>query len=399
MIETHCTPLDNLISHKSIAEGVIRSIQKTKMSQDHITMDGIYDTKDFPFDKLSLTPPTALSGGNYFIKYSMNGAPLYIQSPQCKTKGGISKSGKRMHCDLMFTNENQDFIKWMEDLETFSCKSIFEHREKWFETEMDLADIENYFASPLKIYKSGKYYLARTNIHLRLGKMSLKIYNENEEDVDPETIGENTQIITIMEIQGIKCSARSFQIEVELKQMMVLQPQDLFEKCILGKGKTNGTVGITDNTTLTQINDEPNHKMKHEEEEDTFHSEEKIYLTSSQTNTLEENSGISDIADMAVQDFADLTIQDIVDPLLTEYEIDLDLDKVPEEDTFQIKARNEVYYKMYRDARKKAKDARNIALAAYLEAKQIKQNYSLDTDDSEEEEDMNAINDQPSDFL
>ena len=371
-------------------------------------MDGIYDTKNFPFEKLSLTPPTALSGGNYFIKYSMNGSPLYIQSPQCKTKGGISKSGKRMHCDLMFTNENPDFIKWMEDLETFSCKSIFEHRETWFETEMDLADIENYFASPLKIYKSGKYYLARTNIHLRLGKMSLKIYNENEEDVDPETIGENTQIITIMEIQGIKCSARSFQIEIELKQMMVLQPQDLFEKCILGKGKTMDASSISDTASKNVHLSSGIYEMNEEKEErhiDPILSEndpvveEKAEVVPSleeisQTNTLEENIGGSNLTDATDPLLTDPLLTDpllidplLTDPLLTEYEFHLDLDKVTEEETIQIKARNEVYYNMYRDAKKKAKEARNIALAAYLEAKQIKQTYSLDTDTSDEDDD------------
>lgn len=344
-------------------------------------MDGIYDTKDFPFDKLTLTPPTALSGGNYFIKYSMNGSPLYIQSPQCKTKGGISKSGKRMHCDLMFTNENHDFIKWIEDLETFSCKSIFENREKWFETEMDLADIENYFASPLKIYKSGKYYLARTNIHLRLGKMSLKIYNENEEDVDPDTISENTQIITIMEIQGIKCSARSFQIEVELKQMMVLQPQDLFEKCILGKGKSKGDSMLTNRVDKNDKTQELEEEPDQEHDQNIKQKPNSVLEEKVQTNTLEENAGVPTIiTNTIVQDSIGF---DITASPLVEYEIDLDLDKVSKEDTFQIKARNEVYYKMYRDARKKAKEARNIALAAYLEAKQIKQNYSLDTDDSD----------------
>ena len=225
-------------------------------------MENIYEPNSkFQFDKLILAPPTVLSGGNYFIKYLVNGSPLYIQPPTCKTKGGIIKAGKRMHCDLVFSNENMEFIKWMEDLEAYTCKYIYQNRAKWFETEMDLPDIENYFASPLKIYKSGKFYLARTNINTRLGKMSLKIYDENEQDIDPDTIGENTQIITIVEIQGIKCSSRSFQVEIEVKQMMVLKPSNLFERCILGKSKVEGNVGIENEThqpETTTHNDENN---------------------------------------------------------------------------------------------------------------------------------------------
>lgn len=197
-------------------------------------MEQIYETNPkFPFEQLRLTPPTVLAGGNYFIKYLIDGAPLYIQPPKCSTKQGITKGGKRFFTDLMFTNDHADFIQWLEQLESHTCKRIFENREQWFETPMEMHDIENYLTSPLKVYKSGKNYLVRTNIPSRLGKITLKIYDESEQDVDAETIRENMQVITIMEVQGIKCSLRSFQIELELKQMMVVKPSDLFDKCII----------------------------------------------------------------------------------------------------------------------------------------------------------------------
>ena len=37
--------------------------------------------------------------------------------------------------------------------------------------------------------------------------------------------------MTILEIQGIRCSMRSFQLEFEIKQMMLIQPiENVFEK-------------------------------------------------------------------------------------------------------------------------------------------------------------------------
>jgi hypothetical protein len=55
-----------------------------------------------------------------------------------------------------------------------------------------------------------------------------------------------------------------------------------------------------------------------------------------------------------------------------------------------LKQPNEVYYEIYRDARKKAKIAKNVAIKAYLEAKRIKNTYLLedfDSDVSSEDED------------
>ena len=356
--------------------------------------NGIYEPNDkFPFDKLTLTAPTVLSGGNYFIKYLVQGAPLYIQPPKCKTRGGITKSGKRNYCDLVFTNENEDFIRWMEDLETHTCRTIYNHREKWFETEMDLPEIENYFAAPLKSYKSGKFYLARTNIPTRLGKMTLKIYDESEQDVDPETIGENTDIITILEVQGIKCSARSFQIEMEVKQMMVLRPINLFERCILGKSRSEEPIpsGVMLETPIVTVTPIPT--------TETPSSCQDVILDNQSQPVEEEPSLVQSVDTTKFSQSLETEEHGSNDPLndpsidepytLDELEVDLNIDTLPEEDTFQIKARNEVYYTMYREARQKAKMARSVALAAYMEAKHIKTTYNLDdideSDDDKEE--------------
>jgi len=357
-------------------------------------MENIYDTNSkFPFDKLVLAPPTVLPGGNYFIKYLVNSMPLYIQPPKCKTKGGIVKSGKRMHCDLMFGNENTDFIQWMEDLEAHTCQAIFDNRAKWFETEMDLPDIENYFASPLKSFKSGKFYLARTNINTRLGKMSLKIYDEDEQDVDPETIGENTQIITILEVQGIKCSARSFQIEIEIKQMMTLKPANLFERCILGKNKTGSNSVFEKNIVPIFDTNNGDNEILDTVENNLAEIEPKLNNTEEMFEEPKENisTEIVDNSD-TLENLGQDTLENVVVPpnSLNDFEIDLNLDEVPATETFQIKARNDVYYEMYREARQKAKMARSMALAAYLEAKQIKNTYNLtDVEDSSESDDDN----------
>ena len=53
----------------------------------------IYDINEpFDFKNLTLNPPMVVSGGNYFIKYQMNGKNLYVQPPDCKIRGKISKT-------------------------------------------------------------------------------------------------------------------------------------------------------------------------------------------------------------------------------------------------------------------------------------------------------------------
>ena len=73
-------------------------------------------------------------------------------------------------------------------------------------------------------------------------------------------------------------------------------------------------------------------------------------------------------------------------------EFDLaELDKV---ETVHLTDPSEVYFKMYKEAKQKVKEAKMIALSNYLEAKRIKTTYLSDINlpsDEEEDEDDFAV--------
>ncbi len=364
-------------------------------------MEGIYNaTDEFPFSKLLLLKPTAVTGGNYFIKFRINELPLYIQTPKCNTKQGILKAGKKYFSDLMFTNEHESFIQWIEKLENYSQKYIYDHREMWFDTELDLHDIENSFSSCVKLYKSGKYYIVRTHVPTQLGKCSLKIYNESEDIVQPEDITDKNDIITILEFQGIKCSARSFQIEIEIKQILVLPDSNIFEKCILVKGKSKSESHDVSMRNLGTLQDVVENKEISDYDLSLNTTE---YLGKPQANmenaidTLISKKIIQDDIPKQTCDISESRELEDVDEDTEESstelkEIELSLDEIPENEQIQIKTRNDVYYKMYQDAKKKAKLAKDLALSAYLEAKRIKNTYMLaDLDDSDSDLDEESF--------
>ena len=209
--------------------------------------------ESFPFEQLVLSMPTFVNSGIYFIKYSFNDSPLYIQPPKCVTKQGIIKGGKKMYCDMLFTNEHESLIQWMENLETYSQNYIFQRRSQWFESELEMHDIENSFTPSMKVFKSGKFYIIRTVIPTRLGKCTLKIFNEDENEVPLENIKDMTPVVTIWEVLGIKCSTRSFQIDIEVKQMMVINPSTLFEKCIISTKRNSQNTNSDSREDLLQL--------------------------------------------------------------------------------------------------------------------------------------------------
>ena len=339
-------------------------------------MGDIHDTNSqFEFDKISLTTPTTISGGVHFSKILINKKQLYIQSPKCKTKQGIVKSGKKSHADLVFTNDDEEFIQWIETLEQTVRKHIFTNRERWFDMDLDEDDIESYFTPTIKLFKSGKQYIMRVNISQRIGATPLKIYDENEEDVDIETITENTSLISILEIQGIRCSTKSFQIDVELKQIMVIKPVNLFEKCIIKRTIAKDLakkVEVIVDEAKSKIDD----KVTVQEEEEEVEEEEKE-ATDPEVIIHQE--------DDIVEEEEPKKNEDDDDDIL---EINLDVEEINDNDTIQLKDKTEVYYQMYKEARQKAKLAKSLALSSYLEARRIKNLYMLDDIDDSDESDL-----------
>ena len=313
-------------------------------------MDEIVDPiPSYDFSKLCCISPSSITGGNYFIRILKNPGqkPFYIQPPKCTTKQGIVKAGKKMVCDLLFRHEDESFTEFLEGLETYCRSQLYEHKDKWFDSALTENDIEESFTPTAKLFKSGKLHSVRVNIPIRLGKCSLKVFNEEEEDVNVESISETTQIMTILEIQGIRCSARNFQLELEVKQMMTMNPVNLFETCLF----TKSTLGIGKTVTKEEQPKEEEEQPKEEEEE------EKVL------ESLAESS---------------------LDEVFSLNEVDIEIPKEKEE--MKLKKRNYVYYNMYKEAKRKAKIARDFAIASYLEAKQIRNNFLDETDLSEDDD-------------
>jgi len=381
-------------------------------------MDNIIEpNSNFDFSKLSLAHPVGIQGGAYFTKILYNNKPLYIQTTKSLTRQGFVKSGRKYYCDLMFDNNAETLVNWFENLEETCQNLIFNKSEAWFQNSLDKNDVETAFNSVIRIYKSGKYYLVRTNIKVGANnEPSIKIYNENEVPLSIDDVKEDTNIISILEIQGIKFTSRNFQIDIELRQTMVLDNEPLFDNCLIKTyNSTKKTTSdedqkinydlVKDKECLEEnvLSNESNNNHKHiktvdaiiglgldlemdlvkENNSNNDESSENIELPE---NHEEDSNEITfDIQELPIEEFQDNTE-------LKEIEISNSLDDDLESlnnETITLKKPNEVYYQLYKEAREKAKLAKKTAIIAYLEAKNIKKTYLIDSLD-ESESDIDA---------
>lgn len=394
--------------------------------------------QQFDFDQISLSAPIRIGNGNYFMNYKANNQQLYVQPPQCLTKQGIITVSKKHYIDLLFTNEDADFIQWMEKLEETSINYIYENRAKWFDGDMEKSDIENYFSSPFRIFRSGKYYILRVGIASTFGMPSVKVYDDDENEVSIDNINDTTQIMCILEIKGIKCGTRNFQIEMETKQLMIIKPTNPFDQCLFKINPVSSSENdhklsvkepVIEKTEITQ-QDESEHSTEEapiEQEEVLVETIEEFTAVDSEVPSPEDiNTPEQNIPEVPVDISYNLGIPDHIDENPTDVlkneqikvenkeieqslgkqleimedpfdstpneieEFSFPLDSLNKTEPIQLKERNDIYYEMYYEARRKAKMAKEMALSCYLDAKNIKNTYMLnDLPETDSDENVN----------
>ena len=343
----------------------------------------IEPTMDYDFTKIYFGPPSTLAGGAYFAKI-MHGVnkPLLIQTPKSLTKQGFIKSGKKVYTDLMFDNNDTVFINWIENLETKCQELMYLKRDSWFQTKLEKDDIESAFTSPFKIFKSGKYYLLRVNV-----KPNITIYDEMDKIIQSETITNDKTILSILDIQGLKFTSRNFQIEIELKQCMVVNPDPFLDECFIKK--PNKKQQIKEENIKEQLPNDLDNIIKQSLEDlkvkDTINNVDPIDLEVVFDEPLEKQTNKNNIDLEEANIVLDVEELDVEDPsILKEVDLSSTLDNTLE--TLQLKKPNQVYYEIYKKARENAKDAKKTAILAYLEMKNIKKTYMLDDIDESDSE-------------
>jgi hypothetical protein len=403
-------------------------------------MEVFHPNDTFQFEHLELTHPNSIPGGSYMTRYSYynNKQPLYIQTTKSRSKQGIVVSGKKAYIDLLITASDIDyeFTEWIANLEKRSVDLLYEKRHLWFTQELDRIDIENSFTSPIRAYKTGNF-LVRVNLEpnrnfTHIQPFSCKIFDEHKKPASVEYIKDDHTIISIIEFQGIKFTSRNFQMELILRQVLVIPDVPLFETCVISEptslapsatsfapGATSlapsatslapSATSLAPSAKNSNVNAPPHAEPDAEPDaEPEPESNPKDYLgcndhPNDEPQTLQQETG-GEIKHFGCTE-VEIDFDNIPDTIDTN-EPNFPTTDTPSETndshsslkkgasviaSIKLKKHKDVLYEMYKIAKKKAQEAKKVAIRTYLEAKEIKAAYLLDNSDLSDSDDDNDI--------
>jgi len=311
----------------------------------------------FCMDDLRLTTPTVVQNGNsHFTRILVDDSPLYFQTPRCDTKQGIViTTAKKTYYDLILdsnsetshtTKEFTAFVEWIQTLEDAIIKLLHTNGKLWFRDPLSEDDIRALFTSPLKPLKGGSQLSLRINVPTsvtRALQYACTVFDENEKLVHLNYITPEHQLISIIEVLGVRFTSSSFHLDLASKQIAVVTNQPLFQTCVIKKDIDHFPTP-TPNLTLTPT----------------------PTPTPTPTTSLKKNESLSVSEELKSITDADIKIT------LTE-----------KDEIVHIHDPLQVYYSLYKAALKRAKEAKRQSIQAFLDAKNIKNTYNLDVYDDE----------------
>lgn len=388
-----------------------------------------YPNSDYKFDELELGSPQAMQGGgSYFAKIMQGTEQARVQFPRCTTKSGIVTTKRSTYLDLMYDRDsNLELVSWLEKLVDTVTKLIDEKKALWFSNDLTKDDIENMFNSIHRDYKSGTKILIRASIDTLRGSNELKckIYDESEKIVlDRATIDDKILcgIIPLVTIDGVKFTSRNIEIELKVKQLMLIdEEKSASPVCMIKKNtpridikslpieeddkqdESTDNISLVNNPSLDidTVDTEPNVITSNNNfatveevdididkaEKDLSENEGQTHTSTSISENHHSEEGLEEVTLGDLNDFPEPN-KDIAKNAMVEVDIELNGGC----EAMKLKKPNEVYYEIYKNAKLKAKQMRKAAVEAYLEAKQIKTKYMLDDLDESDEDDIDIEN-------
>lgn len=195
---------------------------------------------DSIFSNISIATPSKLYGNDsiYYSNIHIDNEPLYFKFMNCQTKHGILTSNNSIFTDLVLCHSNTndfDYIHWFRELEDHLKCILYSKYNKWFMYDMTQDEIDYAFISSLRNYKENNSII-RINLKQTEHIPSCIVFDENEKIKSYDDVKKNF-INGIIHIKGIQFTNNVFHLDIEMKQIMILETESIFRHCLIKLNK------------------------------------------------------------------------------------------------------------------------------------------------------------------
>lgn len=166
-------------------------------------------------------------GPSYFGSFSFGETlqPLYLQTPKVKCKVNISdlKDKKNPYLEIEIPKNNFDLYDLFLSIDDQNIKNTLHKSEEWFQKEIPLEAIDDMYKRITKPFKKGENPTMKFRLPVIKNEIQTTVYNQQRVFVNIEDIKEDSEIILILHLRGLKFLKQHFYCDCYISQIKLFQ--------------------------------------------------------------------------------------------------------------------------------------------------------------------------------
>ena len=170
-------------------------------------------------------------GSSYYasIGYGENCEPLYIQTPKIKSVYNLEniKGKSNPHIEVEIPNGKYDIYDFFLNVDDQNMKTTFKNSKSWFSKELPLEAIDDMYKRTVQPFKKNQNPKLKFRLPVIKNKIVCNVYNQQRVYVNLEDIKEDSEIILILHIRGLKILKQYFYCDCYVSQIKVFQPENV----------------------------------------------------------------------------------------------------------------------------------------------------------------------------
>tara|TARA_Y100001958_G_C21205735_1_gene531876 strand:- start:31 stop:825 length:795 start_codon:yes stop_codon:yes gene_type:complete len=182
----------------------------------------IYTHDDLDYKKINYSKPEK-QGTFYYSSINYDNQPLYLQTPKMICKKNISEliDKGNYNLEMETINNNHKFYDSILNIDDNNVKKTHQYSKEWFEKELPLDVIDNMYKRTCKPVKKDNKPLFSFKIPMNKNKVYCQVYDQNKICADISKLTENTEIICILHIKGLKFLKQHYYCDFYISQIKI----------------------------------------------------------------------------------------------------------------------------------------------------------------------------------
>jgi len=187
----------------------------------------VINYKKVNLSKIVYLEPVKTAGGCLISRtqyaFQKEKIPIFIQSPRLRVSSDLEILDSKTYLELELDKKHINFYEFINNIDDQNISKTYTHSEEWFQEKLPMDVVDDFYKTNIKMRKYNKSPIIKFKIPIYKNKTrkSCDIFGDDLKPLDMSEIKKNTEVICILELEGIKFFKQRFETEWKVIQVRV----------------------------------------------------------------------------------------------------------------------------------------------------------------------------------